>query len=134
MNNINGVVLIDEVDKHLHITLQKEILPKLFNLFPNIQFIVSSHSPFLNIGLAETASERSQIIDLDNNGITCSPTNNALYKEVYDMMVNENNQFARKYQQLEDSLKAIRKPLVITEGKQILNLFKKQRMFWKQMI
>lgn len=44
---MTGIVLIDEVDKHLHITLHFSILPKLFELFPNIQFIVSSHSPFL---------------------------------------------------------------------------------------
>lgn len=112
-----GIVLIDEVDKHLHMTLQHNILPKLFNLFPNIQFIVSSHSPFLNMGLADIACERSQIIDLDNNGITCSPTNNELYKEVYELMVNENQRFADNYHKLEDAIKEIKKPLVITEGK-----------------
>lgn len=117
LNNINGIVLIDEVDKHLHITLQKDILPKLLELFPNIQFIVSSHSPFLNMGLADTMVERSQIIDLDNNGITCSPTNNELYKEVYELMVNENQRFADNYHKLEDVIKEIKKPLVITEGK-----------------
>ena len=69
LDDIQGIVLIDEVDKHLHIKLQKEILPKLFKLFPNIQFIVSSHSPFLNMGLADEAMDRTQIIDLDNNGI-----------------------------------------------------------------
>lgn len=127
LSQITGIVLIDEVDMHLHIKLQKEILPELFNLFPNIQFIVSSHSPFLNIGLAETASERSQIIDLDNNGITCSPINNALYKEVYNMMVNENNQFAQKYHQLEGTLKEMRKPLVITEGKTDIKFIQKAK-------
>ena len=127
LNQIAGIVLIDEVDMHLHIKLQKEILPELFNLFPNIQFIVSSHSPFLNMGLADTLAERSQIIDLDNNGITCSPTNNDLYKEVYNMMVGENEQFARKYYQLEDTLKAIRKPLVITEGKTDIKFIQKAK-------
>lgn len=127
LNNINGIVLIDEVDKHLHITLQKEILPKLFELFPNVQFIISSHSPFLNMGLADAMVERSQIIDLDNNGIACSPTNNDLYKEVYDMMVSENNQFAKKYYQLEDSLKAMKKPLVITEGKTDIKFIQKAK-------
>lgn len=127
LSQFTGIVLIDEVDMHLHIKLQKEILPELFNLFPNIQFIVSSHSPFLNIGLAETASERSQIIDLDNNGITCSPINNALYKEVYNMMVNENNQFAQKYHQLEGTLKEMRKPLVITEGKTDIKFIQKAK-------
>lgn len=127
LGNINGIVLIDEVDKHLHIKLQKEILPKLFGLFPNIQFIVSSHSPFLNMGLADTLAERSRIIDLDNNGITCSPTNNDLYREVYDMMVVENNQFAKKYYQLEDTLKEIKKPLVITEGKTDIKFIQKAK-------
>lgn len=47
INDIKGIVIVDEIDKHLHIKLQKEILPELINLFPNLQFIVSSHSPFL---------------------------------------------------------------------------------------
>lgn len=127
LSQITGIVLIDEVDMHLHIKLQKEILPKLFDLFPNIQFIVSSHSPFLNIGLADTSSERSQIIDLDNNGITCTPTNNHLYNEVYNLMVNENNQFAQRYHQLERTLKEISKPLVITEGKTDIKFIQKAK-------
>ena len=126
-NAMHGIVLIDEVDKNLHIKMQKEVLPELFNIFPNIQFIVSSHSPFLNMGLADTLVERSQIIDLDNNGITCSPTNNDLYKEVYEMMVGENDQFAKKYYKLEDTLKAIKKPLVITEGKTDIKFIQKAK-------
>ncbi|MBR4266655.1 MAG: AAA family ATPase [Bacteroidales bacterium] len=117
LNDIQGIVLIDEVDKHLHITLQKEVLPKLFNLFPNVQFIVSSHSPFLNMGLADEASARTQIIDLDNNGIICEPTKNDLFTEVYDIMVNENQRFYSNYQKLQGELDAITKPIVITEGK-----------------
>lgn len=42
-----GIVLIDEVETHLHLTLQKEILPFLTTVFPNIQFIVTTHSPFV---------------------------------------------------------------------------------------
>lgn len=42
-----GVVLIDEIETHLHIELQKKILPFLTAFFPNIQFIVSTHSPFV---------------------------------------------------------------------------------------
>jgi len=117
LKDIQGIVLIDEVDKHLHIKLQKEVLPKLFNLFPNIQFIVSSHSPFLNMGLADETMERTQIIDLDNDGIVCEPTNNDLYKEVYEMMINENQRFAEKYKDLENKTKSFNKPVVITEGK-----------------
>jgi hypothetical protein len=42
-----GVVLIDEIDAHLHIAWQKRIGFWLKDHFPNIQFIVTTHSPFI---------------------------------------------------------------------------------------
>lgn len=42
-----GIVLIDEIETHLHLALQKIILPLLTKVFPNIQFIVTTHSPFV---------------------------------------------------------------------------------------
>lgn len=42
-----GIVLIDEIETHLHLQLQKQILPILTSVFPQIQFIVTSHSPFV---------------------------------------------------------------------------------------
>ena len=39
--------MIDEIDAHLHISLQKKILPFFSKLFPQIQFIVTTHSPFV---------------------------------------------------------------------------------------
>ncbi len=44
---VSGIVLIDEIETHLHIKLQKAILPFLTDFFPNIQFIVTTHSPFV---------------------------------------------------------------------------------------
>ena len=43
----SGIVLIDEIETHLHLQLQKTVLPLLTKLFPNIQFIVTTHSPFV---------------------------------------------------------------------------------------
>ena len=40
-----GIVLIDEIDLHLHPKWQQSVIPNLLNTFPNIQFIVSTHSP-----------------------------------------------------------------------------------------
>lgn len=116
-NEIFGIVLIDEVDKHLHIKLQKEILPALFTLFPNVQFIVSSHSPFLSMGLADVAPDRAKIIDLETFGISKDPTTNELYAEVYRMMIGENDRFKDLYRSLEGKIKSGGLPLVITEGK-----------------
>lgn len=45
--NIPGVVFIDEIETHLHLELQKNIMNLLTTIFPNVQFIVSSHSPFV---------------------------------------------------------------------------------------
>lgn len=45
--DVEGIVLIDEIETHLHVELQKSILPILTTFFPNIQFIVTSHSPFV---------------------------------------------------------------------------------------
>jgi len=40
-----GIVLIDEIELHLHPQWQRQIIPSLLNTFPNIQFIVTTHSP-----------------------------------------------------------------------------------------
>jgi predicted ATP-binding protein involved in virulence len=44
---LEGVVFIDEIDSHLHISLQRLILPFFVESFPKVQFIVTTHSPFV---------------------------------------------------------------------------------------
>ena len=62
-----GIVLIDEIDLHLHPRWQREILCKLTRVFKNIQFVVSTHSPIIVVGAAEIA----QVINLNNiNNVT----------------------------------------------------------------
>ncbi len=117
LNQIEGIVLIDEVEKHLHIRLQKEVLPKLMKLFPGVQFIVSSHSPFFNMGLGEECPEKAHIIDLDNGGIMTTPINNDVYQETYELFLNEKNHFAAEYAIVSEKLKLLMRPVVITEGK-----------------
>lgn len=114
--NTSGIVIIDEIDKHLHIKLQKDILPKLIKMFPNVQFVVSSHSPFLSLGLDDDAVSY-KIFDLDNRGIECCPHENELFREVYNMMIGQNEQFASLYFDLKAKTQIDEKPLIITEGK-----------------
>jgi predicted ATP-binding protein involved in virulence len=62
----NGIVLIDEVETHLHVSLQKQILPLLKTFFPNIQFIVTTHSPFVLSSIEDAViydMERNEQID-----------------------------------------------------------------------
>jgi predicted ATP-dependent endonuclease of OLD family len=51
LTDIEGIVVIDEIDAHLHTDLQYEILPKLLKLFPKVQFILTSHSPLFLLGM-----------------------------------------------------------------------------------
>ncbi|MEL5957460.1 ATP-binding protein [Streptomyces sp. CLV115] len=44
---VPGVVIIDEIDAHLHVSWQRRIGPWLTSHFPNIQFIVTTHSPYI---------------------------------------------------------------------------------------
>ena len=101
----------------MHIRLQKEALPKLMKLFPSVQFIVSSHSPFLNMGLGDECPEVAHIFDLDNGGIVTTPTNNEAYQDTYELFLNEKNHFAAEYEKVSDKLKQMTRPVVITEGK-----------------
>ena len=60
-----GIVLIDEVETHLHLELQRQILPLLTSVFPNIQFIVSTHSPFVLSSIKDAVAydmERHEVI------------------------------------------------------------------------
>lgn len=55
LNEVSGVVLIDEVDAHLHPKWQREIGFLLPKTFPNIQFIVTTHSPFVAMASGKDA-------------------------------------------------------------------------------
>lgn len=50
-----GVVMIDEICQHLHPRWQRTIVKKLRNLFPNIQFIMTTHSPVIVLGASNDA-------------------------------------------------------------------------------
>jgi predicted ATP-binding protein involved in virulence len=41
----HGIILIDEIELHLHPQWQREVIPKLVTVFPNCQFIITTHSP-----------------------------------------------------------------------------------------
>lgn len=60
VQNTPGVVIIDEIDLHLHPKWQKQIIGLLKTLFPKVQFIATTHSPFIIQSMG-----REEIIKLD---------------------------------------------------------------------
>jgi predicted ATPase len=64
---ISGIALVDEIDLHLHATLQRSLVPRLRAALPNVQFLVTTHSP-----LVLASFDRAEIVALDRdaeNGI-----------------------------------------------------------------
>ncbi len=51
-NELYGIILIDEIEQHLHPKWQKYIIKLLHKVFPNLQFIATTHSPLCAIGTA----------------------------------------------------------------------------------
>lgn len=60
-----GIVLIDEVDMHLHPSWQQVVLPSLLEAFPSVQFIVTTHSPQV---LSTVKREQIRVIGRDAEG------------------------------------------------------------------
>lgn len=71
-----GIAIIDEIDVHLHISLQKKVLPFLTKAFPKVQFIVSTHSPFV-------------ITSTDNDTVVYDISNGELFEEDLSLYSHE---------------------------------------------
>jgi hypothetical protein len=59
---MRGVVLLDEIDLHLHPVLQRELIPRLRKALPGMQFFVTTHSP-----LVLASFDRTELVVLDRN-------------------------------------------------------------------
>lgn len=76
-NEMTGICIIDEIDAHMHMDLQHRALPMLIKMFPRVQFIVSSHSPFFVLGMEKVfGPEGLSIIDM--------PSGTPIQAETYD--------------------------------------------------
>ena len=77
--NLPGIVIIDEIETHLHLELQRTILPFLTTFFPNIQFIVTSHSPFILNSIDNVV-----IYDLENHTLVEHGLDDVTYEGVVE--------------------------------------------------
>jgi predicted ATP-binding protein involved in virulence len=88
----SGIVLIDEIDLHLHPKMQKEIVTQLSATFPNIQFIVTTHSPipllgaprnsmFINVHRDDSLKIHAKHVDID---VTNLLPNTILSSPIFD--------------------------------------------------
>lgn len=111
-NELQGIVIIDEIDAHLHTNLQNKVLPELIKMFPKIQFIITTHSPLFILGLEKELGENN--IELRNmpNGEIITSERFSEFEKAYQVL-NDTKKF-------EDDLNVkiieSKKPIVFVEG------------------
>lgn len=76
----DGVVLIDEVDLHLHPAWQQKVIDNLMDIFPEVQFIVSTHAPAI---ISSVKTDKLRIL---SNKEVCMTANQVYGKDVNSVM------------------------------------------------
>lgn len=94
-----GIVVIDELDLSLHPSWQKRIIYTLTTIFPRVQFVCASHSPFLIQAL-----EEGQLISLDNN-IDEEYSGQSIEDIAEGIMGVKNPQYSEKKQKMYEAAK-----------------------------
>lgn len=100
-HDLPGIVLIDEIETHLHLELQRKILDLLTTIFPKIQFIVTTHSPFVLNSLPDVVIYDFEKKILVKNGLSDVPYDGIV--EGYfkaDMMSEELRTKFERYKEL----------------------------------
>lgn len=116
----SGIVLIDEIELHLHPQWQREVIPALLTTFPGIQFIVTTHSPqvlsrvdqsdifLLKDGEVRTISSNPQ--GLDTNAILEEVMETTKFPKDIDLLIE--NLFLRIQERNFDQAQEIRRQIV----------------------
>ncbi len=67
-----AILLIDEIENHLHPTWQRRVIPALLDHFPGLQILATTHSPFVVAGLK---AGQVHVLKRDANGVVTASTN-----------------------------------------------------------
>jgi predicted ATP-binding protein involved in virulence len=84
-----GFVLIDEPETHLHLEMQYQILPLLTSLFPNLQFIVATHSPAV-----ASSIKNATVFDLSTRQATGDQAAGSSYSELMQTHFGVENEYS----------------------------------------
>jgi ABC-type multidrug transport system ATPase subunit len=110
-----GIVIIDEIDAHLHPSWQQTILQLLRDTFPNVQFIVTAHSPLVVAGCREREVAVLRKAEQKGFAVQVLPqhfigaTSTAMYEQVFeveekDMTYRRLNTLSGKKPQIENEI------------------------------
>lgn len=86
LTHVSGIVLIDEIESHLHTEWQSKIIPLLKNLFPNTTFYVATHSPIVLSQLEEGEAYR---LERQADGVVRSTVIKAPNRRILDDVLDD---------------------------------------------
>lgn len=92
ISKARGIVLIDEIDLHLHPTWQRRIIPALLTAFPGLQFVATTHSPFVIQSL-----NHGVMLDLDKRELDDRVHNLPIVDIIEDVQGVENQNRSESY-------------------------------------
>lgn len=97
--DIPGIVIIDEIDLHLHPELEQVVLQRFMKTFPNVQFIVSTHSPLVLTGI-ETKEGKNRVLKMSTNSDSPEEWHD-VHGIDYNQMLEENMDVSKRKPEIE---------------------------------
>ena len=123
----DGVVLIDEIDLHLHPNWQKVVVGDLKNIFPNLQFIVTTHSPFIIqslkqgelISLSAVGDEEYEDESIEDIAENVMKVNNPQFSKYKEKMYQDSKEYYEKLRSVsnKDELTSLKTELELLSAK-----------------
>lgn len=111
--DLTGVVMVDEIDLHIHPSWQKTIIEQVARALPNLQFIFTTHSPIVagsvsrqNLWIVKTAEDGSSILERPNREIYGLNADQILTSDIFGLQSTRAEGFLKELDKLEQ--KAIR--------------------------
>ena len=121
LEDVSGVVIIDEVDAHLHADLQCNLLPTVINMFPKVQFILTTHSSLFLLGMKTQFGESGFEILSVPAGLKIGSEEFEEFQSAFDFY-KESNTFRQK---IEFEINKSHKPVIFVEGTYDIKYLKK---------
>ena len=111
-SDVRGIVVVDEIDLHLHAIHQHEILPTLMKMFPKVQFIVTTHSPLFILGMTRTYGEDGFALHRLPEGDLISPEEFSEFGDAYQAFTET----VRHSREIQAAVENAQRPIAFVEG------------------
>ena len=108
--NLKGIVIIDELEKHLHPRLQRKVISRLAKIFPEVQFIISTHSPLCVSGAADVEGNGFKILKsfrnekgeqkIEKNSVPVGYRADQVLVDYFDLETTVSPEFEKKVNEL----------------------------------